>query len=104
MKIKEIRELSIKELHERIDMGTRNLRKERTGIVFSNKMDKSITVAVRWKEKHPIYGKFVNKTKKYHAHDERNECNEGDTVRIMETRPLSKTKRWRLVQIIERAK
>ena len=85
-------------------MGTRNLRKERTGIVFSNKMDKSITVAVRWKEKHPIYGKFVNKTKKYHAHDERNECNEGDTVRIMETRPLSKTKRWRLVQIIERAK
>lgn len=85
-------------------MGTRNLRKERTGIVFSNKMDKSITVAVRWKEKHPIYGKFVNKTKKYHVHDERNECNEGDTVRIMETRPLSKTKRWRLVQIIERAK
>ena len=85
-------------------MGTRNLRKERTGIVFSNKMDKSITVAVRWKEKHPIYGKFVNKTKKYHAHDERNECNVGDTVRIMETRPLSKTKRWRLVQIIERAK
>ena len=85
-------------------MGTRNLRKERTGIVFSNKMDKSITVAVRWKEKHPIYGKFVNKTKKYHAHDERNECNEGDTVRIRETRPLSKTKRWRLVQIIERAK
>ena len=85
-------------------MGTRNLRKERTGIVFSNKMDKSITVAVRWKEKHPIYGKFVNKTKKYNAHDERNECNEGDTVRIMETRPLSKTKRWRLVQIIERAK
>ena len=88
----------------RFDMGTRNLRKERTGIVFSNKMDKSITVAVRWKEKHPIYGKFVNKTKKYHAHDERNECNVGDTVRIMETRPLSKTKRWRLVQIIERAK
>ena len=64
----------------RFDMGTRNLRKERTGIVFSNKMDKSITVAVRWKEKHPIYGKFVNKTKKYHAHDERNECNEDDTA------------------------
>ena len=85
-------------------MGTRNLRKERTGIVFSNKMDKSITVAVKWKEKHPIYGKFVNKTKKYHAHDEKNECNVGDTVKIMETRPLSKTKRWRLVQIIERAK
>lgn len=86
------------------DMETRNLRKERTGVVFSNKMDKSITVAVKWKEKHPIYGKFVNKTKKYHVHDEKNECNVGDTVKIMETRPLSKTKRWRLVQIIERAK
>ena len=86
------------------DMETRNLRKERTGVVFSNKMDKSITVAVKWKEKHPIYGKFVNKTTKYHAHDEKNECNVGDTVKIMETRPLSKTKRWRLVQIIERAK
>ncbi|WP_411292600.1 30S ribosomal protein S17 [Tannerella forsythia] len=85
-------------------METRNLRKERTGVVFSNKMDKSITVAVKWKEKHPIYGKFVNKTKKYHAHDDKNECNVGDTVKIMETRPLSKTKRWRLVQIIERAK
>jgi small subunit ribosomal protein S17 len=85
-------------------MGTRNLRKERMGVVFSNKMDKSITVAVKWKEKHPIYGKFVNKTKKFHAHDEENECNIGDTVRIMETRPLSKTKRWRLVQIIEKAK
>ena len=82
----------------------RNLRKERIGVVFSNKMDKSITVAVKWKEKHPIYGKFVNKTKKIHAHDEKNECNIGDTVRIMETRPLSKTKRWRLVEIIERAK
>ena len=85
-------------------METRNLRKERTGVVTSNKMDKSITVAIKWKEKHPIYGKFVNKTKKYHAHDEKNECNIGDTVKIMETRPLSKTKRWRLVQIIERAK
>ena len=85
-------------------METRNLRKERAGGVTSNKMDKTITVAVKWKEKHPIYGKFVNKTKKYHAHDEKNECNIGDTVRIMETRPLSKTKRWRLVQIIERAK
>ena len=82
----------------------RNLRKERIGVVFSNKMDKSMTVAVKWKEKHPIYGKFVNKTKKFHAHDEKNECNIGDTVRIMETRPLSKTKRWRLVEIIERAK
>ena len=85
-------------------METRNLRKERTGVVTSNKMDKSITVAIKWKEKHPIYGKFVNKTKKYHAHDEKNECNIGDTVKIMETLPLSKTKRWRLVQIIERAK
>ncbi len=85
-------------------METRNLRKERTGVVTSNKMDKSITVAIKWKEKHPIYGKFVNKTKKYHAHDENNECNIGDTVKIMETRPLSKTKRWRLFQIIERAK
>ena len=85
-------------------METRNLRKERTGVVTSIKMDKSITVAIKWKEKHPIYGKFVNKTKKYHAHDEKNECGIGDTVKIMETRPLSKTKRWRLVQIIERAK
>ena len=85
-------------------METRNSRKERTGVVTSNKMDKSITVAIKWKEKHPIYGKFVSKTKKYHAHDENNECNIGDTVKIMETRPLSKTKRWRLVQIIERAK
>ena len=85
-------------------METRNLRKERTGVVTSNKMDKSITVAIKWEEKHPIYGKFVNKTKKYHAHDEKNECGIGDTVKIMETRPLSKTKRWRLVQIIERAK
>ena len=85
-------------------METRNLRKERTGVVLSNKMEKSITVAVKWKEKHPIYGKFVNKTKKYHAHDENNECSIGVTVKLMETRPLSKTKRWRLVQIIERAK
>ena len=85
-------------------METRNLRKERTGVVVSNKMEKSIVVAIKWKEKHPIYGKFVNKPKKYHAHDEKNECNIGDTVKIMETRPLSKTKRWRLVQIIERAK
>lgn len=82
----------------------RRLRKERVGVVSSNKMDKTITVAVKWKEKHPIYGKFVNKTKKYHVHDEKNECNIGDTVRIMETRPLSRTKRWRLVTITERAK
>ena len=85
-------------------METRNLRKERIGVVFSNKMDKSITVSVKWKEKHPIYGKFVSKTKKFHAHDEKNDCNIGDTVRIMETRPLSKTKRWRVVEVIERAK
>ena len=85
-------------------METRNLRKERAGVVVSNKMDKSITVAVKWKEKHPIYGKFVSKTKKYYVHDENNDCKIGDTVKIMETRPLSKTKRWRLVEIIERAK
>ena len=72
-------------------METRNLRKERQGIVVSNKMDKTIVVAVKWKEKHPIYGKFVNKTRKFHVHDEKNECGIGDTVRIMETRPLSKT-------------
>ena len=82
----------------------RNLRKERIGVVVSNKMDKSIVVAVKRKVKHPIYGKFVNKTTKFNAQDDTNTCNEGDTVRIMETRPLSKTKRWRLVEIIERAK
>jgi len=85
-------------------METRNLRKEKVGVIFSNKMDKSVTVAVKWKEKHPMYGKFVNRTKKFHAHDEKNDCNIGDTVRIMETRPLSKTKRWRVVEILERAK
>lgn len=85
-------------------MEERNLRKERTGVVVSNKMDKSIVVAIRRKVKHPIYGKFVNKTKKLMAHDEENSCNIGDTVRIMETRPLSKNKAWRLVEIIERAK
>ena len=82
----------------------RNLRKERIGVVVSNKMDKSIVVAVKRKVKHPIYGKFVNKTTKFTAQDDTNTCNEGDTVRIMETRPLSKSKRWRLVEIIERAK
>lgn len=85
-------------------MEARKLRKERSGIVSSNKMQKTITVAVKWKEKHPIYGKFVNKTKKYHAHDEKNECSIGDFVKIMETRPLSKSKKWRLVEIIERVK
>ncbi|MDA3891865.1 MAG: 30S ribosomal protein S17 [Salinivirgaceae bacterium] len=82
----------------------RNLRKERVGVVVSNKMEKSIVVAVKRKVKHPIYGKFVNKTSKLHAHDEENNCNIGDTVRVMETRPLSKTKSWRLVEIIERVK
>ena len=82
----------------------RKHRKERIGIVTSNKMEKTITVASRFKEKHPIYGKFVSKTKKYYAHDEKNETNIGDRVRIMETRPLSHTKRWRLTEIIERAK
>lgn len=85
-------------------MEKRNLRKERIGIVTSNKMIKSIVVSEVKKQKHPIYGKFVLKTKKYVAHDEKQECNEGDKVRIMETRPLSKTKRWRVVDIIERAK
>ncbi len=82
----------------------RNLRKERIGLVASNKMDKSITVVVERKVKHPMYGKFVKKTTKFMAHDEKNECNIGDTVKIMETRPLSKNKCWRLVEIIERVK
>ncbi|MTI22222.1 30S ribosomal protein S17 [Fulvivirga sp. RKSG066] len=85
-------------------MESRNLRKERVGQVVSNKMQKSITVAVQRKEKHPMYGKFVNKTSKFTAHDEKNECGIGDTVKIAETRPLSKNKRWRLVEIIEKAK
>ena len=82
----------------------RNLRKERIGVVVSNKMDKTIVVAVATKEKHPIYGKFVKKTTKFTAHDEKNECSEGDTVRIMGTRPLSKNKNWRLVEIVEKVK
>lgn len=85
-------------------MEKRNLRKERIGVVTSNKMDKSIVVSEVKKIKHPMYGKFVLKTKKYVVHDEKNDCNDGDTVRIVETRPLSKTKRWRLADIIERAK
>ncbi len=84
--------------------GNRNLRKERTGMVVSNKMDKTIVVIVKRKVKHPIYGKFLNKTKKFMVHDEKNDCNVGDTVRIMETRPLSRRKSWRLVEIIERVK
>ncbi len=82
----------------------RNLRKERIGVVVSNKMDKTIVVVVERKEKHPMYGKFVKKTTKFVAQDDKNECGIGDTVRIMETRPLSKTKTWRLVEIIEKAK
>ena len=85
-------------------MEKRNLRRERIGVVTSNKMDKSIVVSEVKRVKHPMYGKFVLRTKKYVAHDEKNDCNIGDTVRIMETRPLSKTKCWRLVEIIERAK
>ena len=82
----------------------RNLRKERIGVVVSNKMQKSIVVEIERREKHPSYGKFIKKTNRFMAHDEKEECNIGDTVRIMETRPLSKRKRWRLVEIIERAK
>ncbi|MEN9952532.1 MAG: hypothetical protein RL463_1258 [Bacteroidota bacterium] len=82
----------------------RKIRKTKTGVVSSDKMEKTITVAVERKVKHPIYGKFVKKTTKFHAHDEKNEAKPGDVVRIMETRPLSKTKRWRLVEIIEKAK
>lgn len=82
----------------------RNLRKERTGVVVSNKMDKTIVVAVERKEKHPLYGKFVKKTTKFVAQDEKNECGIGDTVLIMETRHLSKTKNWRLVEIVEKVK
>ncbi len=82
----------------------RNLRKIRTGVVSSNKMDKTIVVAIERKVKHPLYGKFVKKTTKFHAHDEKNECSIGDLVRIMETRPLSKTKRWRLVEVMQKVK
>lgn len=85
-------------------MVVRNLRKMRIGVVTSNKMDKTITVAVERKVKHPMYGKFVKKTTKFHAHDEKDECTMGDIVKIMETRPLSKTKRWRLVEVVEKAK
>ena len=85
-------------------METRNLRKERVGVVKSNKMNKSVTVSIERKEKHTMYGKFMKKTSTFVAHDESNDCNIGDTVRIMETRPLSKTKNWRGVEILERAK
>lgn len=82
----------------------RSARKERIGVVVSSKMDKTISVAIQRQIKHPIYGKFIKKTTRLMAHDETNDANEGDTVRIMETRPLSRTKRWRLVEIVERAK
>jgi small subunit ribosomal protein S17 len=85
-------------------MAERNLRKTRIGVVSSNKMNKTITVAVERRVKHPIYGKFVKKTTKFHVHDEKNECTVGDIVKIMESRPLSKTKRWRLVEVVEKAK
>lgn len=84
-------------------MVERNLRKERIGVVSSTKMEKSIVVMVETREKHPKYGKFMKKSRKFTAHDEKNECNEGDTVLIMETRPLSKTKNWRLVKVLEKA-
>jgi small subunit ribosomal protein S17 len=82
----------------------RNLRKTRVGVVSSNKMDKTITVKVERKIKHPLYGKFLKKTTSFHAHDEKNECSIGDIVKIMESRPLSKTKRWRLVEVVEKVK
>ena len=85
-------------------MVERNLRKTKLGVVSSNKMDKTITVSVERKVKHPLYGKFVKKSTKFHAHDEKNECSIGDTEKIMESRPLSKTKRWRLVEVVEKVK
>ena len=91
-------------MSETKSVSERNARKERIGRVTSNKMQKTITVAIDRKVKHPMYGKFMNKTKKLTVHDEKNECGIGDTVRVMETRPLSKNKRWRLVEIIEKAK
>lgn len=85
-------------------MEAKNLRKTRIGVVTSNKMAKTITVAVERKVKHPMYGKFVKKTTKFHAHDDKDECSIGDFIKIMETRPLSKTKRWRLVEVVEKVK
>lgn len=85
-------------------METRNLRKERVGVVKSNKMEKSVTVTIERKERHAMYGKFVKKSSTFVAHDEKNDCKIGDTVRIMETRPMSKSKNWRVVEILERAK
>jgi len=92
------------EEQKNIEGTDRKIKKQRVGIVTSNKMEKSITIRVERKLRHPIYGKFVKKSKKFMAHDEKNECNEGDTVRIIESRPLSAKKRWKLVEILERAK
>ena len=92
---------SLPDMEKGID---RNLRKTKLGVVSSNKMDKTITVDVERKVKHPLYGKFVKKTTKFHAHDEKNECSIGDTVKIMESRPMSKTKRWRLVEVVAKVK
>lgn len=85
-------------------MEERNLRKTRVGVVVSDKMDKTVVVAIKERVKHPLYGKIVNRTKTFKAHDEQNECGIGDTVRVAETRPLSKEKRWRVVEIVEKAK
>ena len=85
-------------------MEERNLRKSRVGVVVSNKMEKTVVVAIKERVKHPLYGKIINRTKTFKAHDEQNECGIGDTVRIVETRPLSKEKRWRVVEIVEKAK
>ena len=85
-------------------MEERNLRKTRVGVVVSNKMEKTVVVAIKERVKHPLYGKIVNRTKTFKAHDEQNECGIGDTVRVVETRPLSKEKRWRVVEIVEKAK
>jgi small subunit ribosomal protein S17 len=87
-----------------MELEQRGFRKTRTGVVVSDKMDKTIVVAIKTKVRHPLYGKMVNRTRKFKAHDEQNQCGIGDTVRIMETRPLSKDKRWRLVEVIEKAK
>ncbi len=100
----ERRSIAYTPIHEKRDGHGRNLRRERIGVVTSNKMDKSIVVRVESRKKHPLYGKYMSHSTKFMAHDEQNECGIGDTVRIQETRPLSARKRWRLVQIVERAK
>ena len=96
--------IRLTKLADKMENTPRSARKERVGVVVSSKMDKTISVAIRRQIKHPIYGKFIKKTTRLMAHDETNDANEGDTVRIMETRPLSRNKRWRLVEVVERAK